>query len=103
MANRSTFNRDIPRNIERTVALSKTPQHYIKRQPVQALDRVTGAIRLDAEGKPFTVMAVLPDYDRMLRLLMKDAHAHHKSFKLKRLAKEVAAEVSKDADVADAA
>jgi hypothetical protein len=77
--------------LTKLTALSKTPEFYTKRQPVTAVDRVTQAPRQDAEGKTFTVMQILPDYDRMLRQLFADAHGHHKRFKLKRLTRELAA------------
>jgi len=58
------------------------------------MDFKTGVPRVDADGKQYTVMEVLPDYDRMVRLLMIDAHAAHRRFKLKRLTREQV----KDAD-----
>jgi hypothetical protein len=70
-------------------ALSQTPSFYVKRQLVGAVDPITKAIRLDAEGKQKQVFQVLPDYDRVVRLLLKDAHSQHKGFKLKRLAREM--------------
>lgn len=96
MANRSTFNRDLPRDLTKLAALSKTPTHYEKRQQVGAVDPITKAVRLDGDGKQKLVYQVLPDYDRMLRLLLAEAHAGHRGFKNKRLAKEIAAEVSRD-------
>jgi hypothetical protein len=105
MANRSTFGRTLPRDLTKLAALSvgRNPD-YNKRQLVEAVDFKTDSPRLDSEGKTFYVYQVLPDYDRMLRLLFAGAHKHHKGFKNKRLAKEIALEVTKDeAVVPDAA
>jgi len=96
MANRSTFNRDLPRDLTKLCALSKTPHFYEKRQQVGAVDPVTKAVQLDADGKQKLVYQILPDYDRMLRLLFAGAHAQHRGFKNKRLAREIVAEIAKD-------
>ena len=75
------------------MALSKTPKEYQQRQLVEALDFNAGNIpRLDADGKKTYRMQVLPAYDRMLRLLMIDAHAAHKVQKNKKLQRDHAPE-----------
>jgi hypothetical protein len=89
MANRSTFGRDLPRDLTKLCALSKTPTHYEKRQQVGAVDPITKAPRLDGDGKQKLVYQILPDYDRQLRLLFAEAHAQHRGFKNKRLAREL--------------
>jgi len=79
LANRSTFSAVLPRNIGRYVSLSQNPTpKYTKEQ--RQLHKGAGP-----EG-----------YERALRMLMIEAHAHHKAFKLKRLAKEVAEELKSD-------
>ncbi len=100
MANRSTFNRDLPRELTKLAALSPEAPHYVKRQLVGAVDPVTKAIRLDGDGKQLMVYQVLPDYDRMLRLLLKEAHRQHRGFKTKRLARELVPTEAEEATAA---
>jgi hypothetical protein len=90
MANRSTASRDLPRDVTKLAALSagRNPD-YNKVQQVMAIDFKTDSPRLDGEGKTFLVKQVLPDYDRMLRLLFKDAQKNQRAFKNKRLAREL--------------
>jgi hypothetical protein len=68
---------------------SPQPDQAQPTQLVTAMDFKTGVPRVDADGKQYTVHQVLPDYDRMVRLLMIDAHADHRRFKLKRLSREM--------------
>jgi len=93
MANRSTFNRSLPRDLGKLVALSSDGGHYVKRQLAPAFDSRNGAPILDADGKQVHKFVVLPDYERMVRGLFMDAHKHHRAFKNKRLAKEVVADL----------
>jgi hypothetical protein len=101
VANRSTFGRDLPRDLGKLVALSKDNVGYTKRQNVVQIESKTkkgdpAVYRLDADGKPKFGFTVLPDYDRMLRGLMMDAHRQHRGFKNARLARELTVDVKED-------
>lgn len=86
MANRSTFNRDLPRDLTKLAALSEAPtQTYSKEQ--RKLFKGAGP-----EG-----------YERALRMLFIDAHAKHRGFKLQRLAREVVAELKEEVAAVTAA
>ncbi len=79
MANRSTFNRTLPRDLTKLASLSQSPTNtYSKEQ--RKLYKGAGP-----EG-----------YERILRMLLIDAHAHHRGFKLQRLAREVVADLKED-------
>jgi hypothetical protein len=89
MANRSTFNTTLPRDIKRLVDLSPDASGYTKRQLADAVDFNHGNIPvIDTTGNKVQRFVVLPNYDRMLRLLMAEAHGAHRRYKLKRLTKE---------------
>lgn len=94
MANRSTFNRTLPRAIIKE-SVGGTPAEYKKRQLVVEIDPITKATRPDADGVARKVMRVLPDYDRMYRLLMKDAHDHYRKYKNGKLDKAIVADLAK--------
>ncbi len=79
MANRSSFNSTLPRNLGRFISLSKSPLSTYNKEQRQMFK---GA---GPEG-----------YERALRMLFIDAHGHHKGFKLQRLAREVVAELKED-------
>lgn len=79
MANRSTFNSSLPRDIKRLTSLSVSPVETFSKE-VRQLFKGAGP-----EG-----------YERELRKLFIDAHGRHRAYKLQRLAKEVSAELKED-------
>lgn len=79
MANRSSFNTTLPRDIGRFLSLTQSPVPTFSKE-LRQLFKGPGV-----EG-----------YDREIRKLFIDAHGHHRAFKLKRLAKEVTAELKED-------
>ena len=86
MANRSTFNRALPRDLGKLASLSQSPSStYTKEQ--RQLHKGAGP-----EG-----------YERALRMLFIDAHGRHRAHKLSRLAREVVAELKEDVAAAAAA
>ncbi len=93
MANRSTFNRPLPRDLLKLSALSQVPENT--------------NVQIAKELRQLNKGAGPEGYERMLRKLFIDAHARHRGFKLQRLAKEVVAslkeEVAKDVNTALAA
>lgn len=79
MANRSTFNRALPRDLGKLAALSQAPTAtYSKEQ--RKLFQGAGP-----EG-----------YERALRMLFIDAHGRHRAHKLSRLAREVVADLKEE-------
>jgi len=95
MANRSTFTRDVPRDLNRLTALAREPDGYKKRMLLPVTHPTKGP-KVDAEGKGVSSWQILPDYDRMLRQLLADGHRAHRAFKLKRLTKEVTQETAEE-------
>jgi hypothetical protein len=79
MANRSTFNTTLPRDIGRFLALSQSPVPTFSKE-LRQLFKGPGV-----EG-----------YDREIRKLFIEAHARHRGFKLQRLAREVVADLKKE-------
>lgn len=86
MANRSTFSSKLPRNIGRFISLSRSP-----------------LVKHDKDMRKLFKGAGPECYEREIRKLFLDAHAHHKAFKLQRLAKDMMAEIKADVATAVAA
>jgi hypothetical protein len=95
MANRSTFGRNVPRDVGRLAALARAPEGFKKRVLLPVTHPQKGP-KVDADGKGVSSWQILPDYDRMVRHLLMDGHKSHRAFKLKRLTKDVTADTAED-------
>jgi predicted metal-dependent peptidase len=83
MAARSTFGTTLPRDLKRFLDLTNPLEPQLNKTDSK-------------EWRKMFKGAGPEGYNRELRKMFIEAHAHHKAFKLKRLAKEVAADLKEE-------
>jgi hypothetical protein len=79
MANRSTFNSSLPREIKRIIDLSNPVAGYEKKITEEFYDK---------EGNKKSRVVIQKDYENMLRELFLHAHKHHKKWHQEMLTKK---------------
>lgn len=79
MANRSTFNSSLPRDIKRLIDLTGPLNTYEKRVPVKTTD---------TKGVEKTTFVIRKDYENEIRHLFLDAHKHHRRVHTEMLTKK---------------
>ena len=87
MANRSTFNSVLPRELKRFVDLSHVLRMDNKRVLVESVN---------SKGEKVSRYVIQKDYDNELRSLFIEAHSHHRKVRNDRLTQKMAEDTSED-------